>query len=421
MTATSLLARRAVESAGGGGSAHLRALTLGNVAAAIGDKGSAEQLIASLPFDEQRRPGDAAYLLALALHARTQDDFYPRGRVHVGAVTLAATLALADRAGDRLLGCLSAGYEVMCLVSEAYAPVAQQAGLRPSGVFGPLGAAASAGVAIGMGASEIAGAIGLAASMCAGTNQAWLSGTDEWLLEAGAAARAGVEAALFAEAGVSASPVALEGPAGWAKALFGDEDGSTLRPLLEADRSRTPDVAAKLYPVSGIAQVPTYLACEAHERLGTIVPDRIVLRISEGEAAYPGSSNTGPFPSRSAALMSLTFCVACGFVDGLVRIARLEAPNATDLEQLGSKIEIHPDADLDETEARLEVVAGGEELQFAGRGEDILRPSWEQLRSSPESLADRSEANLVKVVAVSAELAGDRPDARLLRALVQNG
>src|SRR5262249_7588194 len=154
------------------------------------------------------------------LHARTQDDFFPAGRSHVGAVTLAAALALADETEERLLPAVAAGYEVMCVGAEAYAPIAQAVGLRPSGVFGPLGAAATAAIVLRLDAAGVQTAIGLASAASAGTNQAWLSGSDEWLFVVGAAARAGVEAALFARAGAAASPLALEGTAGWAKAML---------------------------------------------------------------------------------------------------------------------------------------------------------------------------------------------------------
>ncbi|HKP16883.1 MAG TPA: MmgE/PrpD family protein, partial [Gaiellaceae bacterium] len=146
MSATARLAERALAAAGAEPPGYLRSLTLCNVAAAAGHKGGTERLLGALRDELGSGPGAEAFLAAAALHCRTQDDFYPEGRVHVGAITLAATLALADEAGDRLLECLAAGYEVMCAVSAAYAPAAQAAGLRPSGVFGPLGAAASASV-----------------------------------------------------------------------------------------------------------------------------------------------------------------------------------------------------------------------------------------------------------------------------------
>lgn len=399
---------------------HLRTLTLSNLAAGLGDRGAADRLIRSLPFDPVQRPQDAAFVHAMALHARTQDDFFPTGRIHVGALTLAAALALADDTGDRLLECLAGGYEVMCTLSDAYSTQAQARGYRPSGVFGPLGAAATASLALGLDTSGLANAMGLASTMSAGTNQSWIAGTDEWLLEVGAAARAGVEAALFARAGAVAADLALEGAAGWARAFFGDDQATQLREKIAQGRSLIEAVAYKPYPVSGIAEVPTHLACLAHERMGDQTADEVVIRISEQETRYPGSMNRGPFRSRSAALMSVTLCVACGLADGVIRLARLENPNTPDLETLLHRIQLQPDPTIGEGEARLSVRLNGELVELMGSGKSLLYPSWSALSGAVHELAVRSEAREDQVAAVRDELSESSPGApRLCRILAQ--
>jgi len=255
----------------------LRTLTMCNLAAAGGELGSMGKLIEALPLDRSRPP-DAAFLYGMRLHARTQDDFFPAGRVHVGAVTLAASLALADSSERRLVEALGAGYEVLCIVSAAYSARAQASGLRPTGVFGPLGAAASAAVALDLDRAGAANAIALAATLAGGTNAAWLAGSDEWLLEAGVAARLGVEAALFTQAGAHASPEALESAAGWARAFFDDEGAGMLIETLAAAETGIRAVAIKPYPVSGIAQVPTHLACLARRRRADEEPPAATIR-----------------------------------------------------------------------------------------------------------------------------------------------
>ncbi len=415
MSLSARLAERALSAADAEPSDRLRALSLANVLAGAGRKGAAGRLIASLPLCESRSAQDAAFLLGATLHARTQDDFFPAGRSHVGAVTLAAALALADETEERFLPAVAAGYEVMCAGSEAYAPIAQAAGLRPSGVFGPLGAAATAAIALGLDADRVQTAIGLAAAASAGTNQAWLSGTDEWLFVVGAAARAGVEAALFARAGAAASPLALEGPAGWAKALLRDEGAARLEAVVSDPRSRISEVALKLYPVSGIAQVPTALACEVREELRGASPDRVMLRVSEAELAYPGSANVGPFPSRSSALMSLRFCVACGLADGVVSVERLDEPNAPAVASLADRIELV--TGVEENHAELVVTAGGLRLERAGDVARLLYTSWDELRAQLGAVARRSEAPDALAVAAYEALAAPRPDARVVRRL----
>ena len=51
---------------------------------------------------------------------------------------------------------------------------------------GAVGAAACASVALGLDLDGTANAIALAAARSGGTNQSWISGSDEWMLELGA-------------------------------------------------------------------------------------------------------------------------------------------------------------------------------------------------------------------------------------------
>jgi 2-methylcitrate dehydratase PrpD len=412
---TLALAERSREPADEPSLAYLRALSLTNVAAAIGTRGRFEDIAGRLPLDPLSVPG-AAFIHAVHLHARTQDDFHPTGRVHVGAVALAATLALAEDAGDRLLDCVAAGYQAMCTLACVYAPAAQARGYRPTGIFGPVGAAASAAVALGLDIAGTANALGLAAARSGGTNQSWLSGTDEWLLEVGYAARSGVEAALLAQQDVKAAPEALEGRAGWARAFFDDEGAARLAAALEVKRSHLLDVAQKPYPVSGIAQVATSLACEAHA-WNVAFPDEVEVRMSEGEAAYPGSANRGPFRSRSDALMSVAFCVACGLTDGTVQLGRLEAPH--ELEREASRVRVVPDRGLAEGTAILEMGPTGAR-RLTATAQDILYAGWEDEALSAGPLARRSEASEATVAAVRIELAQVRPDAVRLVGLLRS-
>jgi 2-methylcitrate dehydratase PrpD len=414
------LARRALSPVSEAETAALRTVTLTNVSAAAGYRGRLADLINRLPLDSGRAP-DAAYLLATQLHARTQDDFFPGGRSHVGAIVLAATLALADEVGDRTLSCLAAGYRTMCDVSAAYWSQAQQTGLRPSGVFGPFGSAAAAAVALSLSPEETVNAIALAAAACGGHNQAWISSSDEWLLEVGAAARAGVEAALFTRAGArAATGEAFEGSAGWAAAFFGEPGAPRLAKQLTGPITDATTVAIKPYPVSGIAQMPTQLACALHTAIGRQRPTAVRVHMSPAELEYPGSTNTGPFTSRSAALMSVAFCVAAGLLDGALRLDRLDRPGGADISALMDDVVVTADHSLAENESRVEVDwGGGRTLVRTARAPDLLYPSWAQLTANVTELAQRCEASQDIVRQAMAELSCRRPDATQLRALLE--
>jgi 2-methylcitrate dehydratase PrpD len=385
----------------------LRVLSLTNVAAACGELGSVAPLIAAAG-ERPDTPAERARRLAMAFHARTQDDFYPAGRMHVGAIALPVALALADRVGERLLECLAAGYRVICAVSAAYSADAQARGMRPSGMFGPLGAAATAAAAYELDTEATANAISLAATMSAGTNQAWVAGTDEWLLEVGAAARAGIEAVELTLAGARGAPDGLEGRAGWARAFFDDADASRLRARLATGEAGIAGVAIKPYPVSGIAQVPTWLGCRAHT---DALPRAIRVEVSEAEFAYPGSSNRGPFRSRSDALMSIAFCVATGIADGIVELARLEAPD--DLADLVAAVEVASASDLPEGAARITVDSSdGGRTELSGSEAELLFPTLQGL--DPPHLASRSEAPIDVVTDAFQALGTQAPSALTL-------
>jgi 2-methylcitrate dehydratase PrpD len=419
VTVAELLGQRGLTPLSDGGADTLRCLTLTNVAAAIGELGAAQRLIAALPLDGTRSSGDAAFVHAMRLHARTQDDFHPSGRVHIGAVALATALALPDRVGDRLLECLSAGYEVMCSVGSSYAPVIQQRGFRPSGIFAPLGAAATAALALGLDGAGIANAIALAAATSTGTNQSWIAGTDEWLLELGVAARAGVEAALFAEAGATGAPDALEGEAGWARAFCGDAAAAKLVAELAADRTRIAEVAVKPYPVSGIAQVPTHLGALLHDELDGIGPDSVIVRMSAAEANYPGSSNRGPFRSRSDALMSIAFCVATAVIAGHVPLEATEDANDRRLAAAIDRVQLEVDPSLPDASVVLTAEVGDRTLELAGRGSEIFHPTWAAISADLDGLARRCEAPVDVVREAREVLAAPAPDCRALARLMR--
>ncbi len=270
-------------------------------------------------------PGVLAFRLAARMHARTQDDFLPAGRIHLGAVVLPAVLA---RGSGDVAPAVSAGFGVMAMVAETYGAEAQRRGLRPTGVFGPFGAAAGAAVAADLDDDSIAASLAIASTAAAGTTQAWIDGGSEWLTQVGAAARAGVEAAMLAAEGLPTARRALDGVAGFSAAMFGDEGSRRLEERLRSGGPFVPAPALKRHPVSGIAQ--TAVAASAEAGRGTRAsPDRLVVAMHPNELDYPGTRNTGPFLSRSSSLMSIARCAALGFRDGGVGYGAIAAANSS--------------------------------------------------------------------------------------------
>lgn len=390
----------------------LQARLLWNIAASHGEHDEGARFSsAGQSLHSGGNPGSIAFRIAVAMHARTQDDFYPDGRVHVGATVIPAVLAVGT---DRVIPTIAAGYEVMGLISRTYSAVAQERGFRPTGMFAPMGAAAAAGVALGLDRDELASCLSIASVASAGTNQSWMAGSDEWLLEVGAAARAGAEAAFFAQGGLRGAPDGLEGPAGWARAYFNDVGAARLAAAIEAYEGQiAPRVALKPHPVSGIAQVPVAAALKVRAALQG-EPSAVRVMMSPAECRYPGTANRGPFSSRSDALMSVPRCVALALHNGAVSYRDLVRPLTGREQLLLDKIELVPTPSLGETAVTVSVEDQSQTLQATVIGDDVLYPTWESLRGDPHAVAMVCEASADLVDRTLALIESGAPSAAFL-------
>jgi 2-methylcitrate dehydratase PrpD len=106
------------------------------------------------------------------------------------------------------------------------------AGWHGSKVLGVFGAAAAAGSLLGLDSGQLTSAFGIAASDAGGTMEYDRSGGEVKRLHAGSAARAGTEAALLAQLGLTGPPTIFEGHRG-IFAMFGGAAEGTV-PAAEA-------------------------------------------------------------------------------------------------------------------------------------------------------------------------------------------
>jgi len=329
-----------------------------------------------------------AFRLAAAMHARTQDDNFAEGRIHIGTMVVPAVLA-CDAADP--IGAMAAGYEVAQLISTTYTLHAQALGLRPTPIFGAMGAAAAAAVALGAAESQVATAICFAASTASGTNQAWLDGAEEWLYQVSSAARIGVEAALLAMAGVPASAHAFEGDSGFCR-LLGDAGATLLGARLAEPLTSPAEVENKPLPIGGVALSATLLAIDLGAATGSQPPESLVVRLPRAKANYPGALNRGPFKGRSDSLMSVARCVTLGYLYGNVPYAKTGS-DLTGVEQdVLDRTVVIPDDDLPDGEARLELTIAGETRVAEGECREILYPAWEAIADGIDVVAGRYEA-----------------------------
>ena len=184
--------------------------------------GSAHRLLDG----KRTAPGAAAFANAVLLHARIQEDAHPAG--HVGVVVLPAALAAAEHTGadgEALLAGIVAGYETALRIGRGHAAAASRQGFRTTPLYGVIGAAAAAARLHGLPAERTVDALALAANLAGGLREFAVAGTDEYVLQAGSAARSGLTAAWSAAEGMRGAPTILEGPAGFLRAYGGEAGG----------------------------------------------------------------------------------------------------------------------------------------------------------------------------------------------------
>lgn len=262
---------------------------------------------------------DAAFANAVMGHGLVREDMHSGSISHLGVAVLPALLALSQSRpvdGRNFIAAAVVGYEVGGQVGRAVMDAEVARIHRPTGVTGPVAAAAAGARLLGLDAAATASAIALGANAVAGFNQWAHTGGSEMFFHVGFAARNGVTAARLAQSGAFASPSALDGEAGLFAALGKPAIGARVAPFRAA-----PEILAvyhKPVPACNFAQTPSQAAL-AITRMATIAPDRIesiLIRVPRAGALYPGCDFSGPFEHVLQAKMSIQYNVAAALMLG---------------------------------------------------------------------------------------------------------
>jgi 2-methylcitrate dehydratase PrpD len=142
-----------------------------------------------------------------------------------------------------------AGYDAACALGDMIDPAECYArGFHPTGVCGPIGAAAGVGRLTGLTEQEFVNAFAIGASSASGLLEFLTDGSWTKRFHAGHAAASGLRAARLAQAGFTGPPTALEGQLGFLHAF-----GARAHQSGGADRAAAPGhgivgTAVKLYP-----------------------------------------------------------------------------------------------------------------------------------------------------------------------------
>jgi aconitate decarboxylase len=180
---------------------------------------------------EKVSPPDAALANGTAIHGFEIDDAHVSSSLHPGAVTLPASVAVAEAraaSGADLLTALIAGYEVGLRVGVCAGVTHSTSGYHVTGTVGAVGAAAAAARLLRLPSRQAAHALGIGATQAAGLYAA-RTGAMTKRFHAGRASQSGVLGAYLAEKGFTGSLDAIEAPfGGFISTLRGQWDAATI-------------------------------------------------------------------------------------------------------------------------------------------------------------------------------------------------
>ena len=245
---------------------------------------------------------DAAFVNATLIHARLTDDAHPGVLLHPGAIVVPTALALGEEresGGEDFVQAIAAGYRVMAALAAPVAARTAARGLRNTAMFGPAAAAATAARVLGLDERRTAAAVVFALGSSGGTLQALRTGSAEWRIQPGMAARLGVAAARIAESAESSdldfADRAIEGGAGFYASYVPDWTIDHLADAPEVDGLL--GVTHKEHATCGANQLAVESFAMLRERRGW-GPDevaRVDIELEQAGYDYPGCNSTGPF------------------------------------------------------------------------------------------------------------------------------
>lgn len=269
-----------------------------NAAATLFGRGGPAGVVS---HDAGATPAAAALVNGTLAHSLDFDDTHAPGSLHPSAAVLPAALAAAQHTGAdgrRLVTAIVAGYETACRLSLALVPASHyDRGFHPSATCGTFGAAAAAGVLLGLDAQRMEHAFGICCSQAAGSMQYLANGAATKRFQVGAAAMNGLMAAQLAHEGFHGAAQGIEGENGFLRA-----HSQTPQPQLAAaglgDVWETMRIALKPYPscrfthaaIDAIAQWPDVEPAQV-ERLEVGIARKAFDVVGQPEAAKRAPRN----------------------------------------------------------------------------------------------------------------------------------
>ena len=293
-------------------------------------------------------PGDAAFANAVMGHGLVREDMHSGSISHLGIAVLPALLALAQTrrvSGRDFIAAAVAGYEVGGQVGRAVMDAEVARIHRPTGVTGPVAAAAAGARLLGLDVEQTTSAIALGANLTVGFNQWAHTGGSEMFFHPGFATRNAMMAIRLAQNGAFISPSALDGEAG----LFASLKKRSAASKVELFRS-APEILSvyhKPVPACNFAQTASQAALAiVRENIAVDRIAAITVRVPRAGALYPGCDFTGPFAHILQAKMSIQYNVAAALIEGGVSEKNFKLLNDARLHKLIGAMTLEVDDEM---------------------------------------------------------------------------
>ena len=312
----------------------------------------------------------ASFLNAISANLLDFDDTHLDTIIHPAAPVAAPVLALAQArglSGQAVLTAFVLGVEIECRIGNAVSPGHYARGWHITSTCGVFGAAAACAKLLGLSANQISNAIGIAASQSAGIIENLPSAAKN--VSVGNAARNGLFAALLASEGYSASPRAIEGPLGWARAM-GDEP----------DLARLTGGLGKSWEIAKNTYKPYPAGIVFHSVIDACFKLRTKLNIDDiasitvqGSALLLARGDRVVLNERDARV-SIHHCAACALLLGAAGVPEFSEATVfrPDVASLREKVRAQLDASLPDAAARVSIqLTSGEtlsEIVMAAKG-----------------------------------------------------
>jgi len=328
----------------------------------------------------------AALVNGATSHALDYDDTHFAHIGHTSVVVISSALAVAemkDASFDELLDAIAVGSEAATRVGEWLGRRHYQIGFHQTATSGAFGATLAACRLLKLSEGETIIALGLCASRASGLKAQF--GTMAKPLNAGIAAEAGVQAALWAHAGITAS---LEALSAFAATHHGENNDDAMDGL--GEEWQFSGISHKFHAcchgLHAMLEALSMIECKTDEirKIEVCTNPRWM---SVCNIAQPETGLEAKFSYRFTAAMALS-----GVDTASIESYACETFKNQELQRLSECVSVLEDAGISETASRTTIhLAGGEMIELS---HDLLSPLTIEMR------ADKLQRKAISILGV---------------------